>query len=190
LKFIDDPFHSWWGFIPPPNQKELSMDFKKYENMIRKIAWGLSHNQYEFDELMSIGKIKFFECIQEYDPEVSELSTFVWVCCRNQMIIELNKLRRERNMLSIEEEGFTEPTSFDPEERHQFLAELFSTLSQESQEVVSMVLKSPEEIFSLSESMKPKMLRGALVQVLREKDWSWPKIWSSFREIKSVIGNI
>ena len=166
------------------------MDYKKYENMVRKIAWGLSKNQYEFDELMGIGKETFFKVIGEYDPEVSELSTFIWVCCRNQMIIELNKIRRERNMLSIEDKSFNEPETYDLEKRFQFVNDLLSSLSDESREIVKYVLTSPEEIFSLAESQKPKMLRGALVEILREKNWSWPKIWSSFREIKNVMGKI
>lgn len=81
------------------------------------------------------------------------------------------------------------PSEYFDEPETQLLAnekwqELMSALSPEAQAICHLILDEPEIYLPVD---RPKLCRGKIRKVLRDRGWSCGKIWASFRELKEVL---
>ena len=186
------------------------MNYKDYKRIVYTVAHNLSRNEDELEEMISVGGEVFVKAVSEYDKNRNtKFSTFLYVLCRNAMKNALFVYRREHNHSSIENitdahenasiyrkrrEGKSDyayyllPLNANMNPEHQYLfVEQLASLSEEAQKAVKLILDSPSEIISNASSLAPKMLRSALIKKLRKDNWSWPKIWRVFGEIKLLL---
>ncbi len=150
-------------------------------NLVRKVAWSFHKTTgVEWEELFSEACLAFVLSLRSYNPKKGKLSTHIQTCVTNQLI---NFTKQYHNIIPssdlLDEDTFycQENVTITP------FFETLSSLSEEAQYVCNMILSSPEEFLEESK----KLARRHIIDKLRKKGWSWPKIWRCFREIKATL---
>ncbi len=155
--------------------------FKENINLLRKLAWSFHRTTgVEWDELFSEACLSFILSLRSYKPKKGKLSTHVQTCITNHLIDftrRYHDITPASNILDDEtfrhSEGETDTSFLDT----------LHSLSEEAQYVCNVILSNPEEFLEESK----RLARKHVVDRLRKEGWSWPKIWRSFREIKSAL---
>jgi RNA polymerase sigma factor (sigma-70 family) len=167
------------------------LSIENHLDLIRKIVWGYvkSNPGLEFDDMFSEVCLACIEARHLYDPEKGCESTFIWYIAKNTMnnICQHLKYRKEVACTSEFENSTVIENRMSPEE--QLIAKeewqaILNALSTASKEICSLVLDGPSPYLPTD---KPKTCRSIIIKELRERGWSWPSIWSSFREIKEIL---
>ncbi len=166
-------------------------------NLVRKITWKFV-NKYpglEFDDLFSEACIIYLETEHLYCPEKGAFSTFMWTVITNHL---KNVIGKKANT-TIKEQPTDPVTMADINEIQVLISpeaemeeeawnEIVQALSSEGRAIYK-ILTEEEHLIELSIN-NPKKCRGEIVNILRERGWSWPIIWRSFREIKEVLAAV
>lgn len=138
----------------------------------------------DLDELVATSNLVFCEAREEWDPERSSFSTFLWV--------KMN-LAKRFTFLSHEGRYITgnpqeEPINGEPlystevsPDRDAMFWEMLTQLTEEARYVTSLVLKGDVD------GTGPKQIKTNLKSRLREEGWSWPPIRRSFNEIRDAL---
>lgn len=165
-------------------------------NLIYKIVWSYvkTNPGLEFDDLASEAIISYLENEQKlysakYDSSRGKKSTYIWHVVDSCLKTLLNKhtTKNENEFLAEEIELLLHTHEPSPEQQllaEERLSELLNRLSPEALTVCDLVLNEPEIYLPLD---KPKECRGIIFRTLRARDWSWPKIWKAFREVKEAL---
>lgn len=141
------------------------------------------------EELRSEANMIFVTTLKLYDETKSKFTTFLYIRLDQGL---LQFIQKWRTQLPVYYEGME---MLENSTQHCCLADWKTSfwdkvrgLSEEAEAVVICITDGPEEIYKIIQTRPPKMVRGAVVKYLRnEKQWSWPKIWRVFREIKQWI---
>jgi len=132
-------------------------------------------------ELRSIVFLAFSESVHQYDPKRGRFVAFFlrFVTGRVDDFIqaEAKALRRDLyNRLEV------------PDcERCTIIRDLIQNSSSDVKMVCNAIFASPAD-FLVHNS--PKLSRGALFRYLRHEGWTFDKIWSTFRELKGLVGEL
>ena len=165
-------------------------------NLIRKAVWSfLRRNSslvLEFDDLFSEACIAYLEAIEQFDSTKGQKSTFIWRVIFNRLTNIFQKSQRINNYEISYEVGQEVYKLIQPEDyiedyifaKQNFL-EMINQLSEDARLVCNICIYPPAELKFTNVSKK---FRGEIVRYLRaEKNWSWSRIWDSFREIKALL---
>lgn len=137
------------------------------------------------DDLVSVGHQAFVERLPYYDGR-RPFTTFIGMAVRHKMI---NWLKANPPVLVFE----ALPTERLIGKDHSFKSLCFKeevkALTSEAQEVISLVLNCPAEIFGLERFNRPKLNRGRLRDYLSKAGWSRPKVTRTFKEIDSFVAS-
>lgn len=141
------------------------------------------------EELRSEANMIFVTTLKLYDETKSKFTTFLYIRLDQGL---LQFIQKWRTQLPVYYEGVE---VLENSTQHCCSADWktsfwdkIKSLSEEAEAVVICITDGPEEIYNAIQTRPPKMVRGAVVKYLRnEKQWSWPKIWRVFREIKQWI---
>lgn len=158
--------------------------------MLYKIVWSYIRScpGLEFNDLLSEACLAYLEAEKVFDPEKGKKSTFMWNCVSNALndIISKNTLQ---NSKEIYLEDFKFPYEETPEQvliqEERFLT-LTASLSNEAKMICNLVLNEPDVFLPID---KPRECRGEISRTLRTREWSWPKIWGAFRELKETFSS-
>lgn len=153
-------------------------------NLVHSVAWKFwqKNPDLDYEDLLSEAVLAYCEAQKKFDPArgVKE-TTLAHTYMRNAITAWIRQERKEKNHLSI--------TTEDGQER-EFAApcpppvsEILQEMSKEAREVCEMILASPEEFAGFP----PRVCRGRIYRELRNRGWSWGKIWNSFKEIKGAL---
>ena len=63
--------------------------------------------------------------------------------------------------------------------------DLYKELPEDCKEIANIILEFIDDIPESS----PKKMRGSVVKILRENNWSWPNIWDGFKNFKLVLNH-
>jgi RNA polymerase sigma factor (sigma-70 family) len=160
-------------------------------NLIRKTAWQFHRTTgIEFEELFSEACLGYTIALQSYQPGHSQLSTWATHIMKNQLISFCRKEQKyqqpltEPNIPDDEETSWEEniPYTIHPEKQYIFKQWLYN-LPNDLQLVCKMIFDAPEEFLANS----PRASRGKIVKKLRERNWSWIRIWDSMRNMKNIL---
>src|SRR3972149_1261828 len=169
--------------------KELTL-YESHEKLILQKVFSFYRSfGVPVDELKSEANVIFMETLQIYDESKSKFITFLFIRLDQGL---LQFIQRWRSQLPSYYEGTEEiekslQCSYKMNWR-EALWDKVKGLSKEAEVVVLCITDGPEEIYHIIQTRPPRMVRGAVVRYLRnEKGWSWPRIWSVFREIKEWI---
>lgn len=162
-------------------------------NVIRKIVWSYVKNNpgLEFDDLFAEACLVYVEwVIPNYDPTKGKISTFTYHLVNNHLKNLLTGKRRNKEILKDSAEGFENfVNDFELTPEQYLLAkehweEVYLQLSPEAL-VIWEIIYEEKEVFLPTD--KPKLCRGILYRLLRERGWACEKIWETFREISAVV---
>lgn len=105
----------------------------KYEKMIQKLAHGLykSTQLYSFEDLCQIGFMSGIKALSKYDPSNSQLSTFLTVCIRRDMIKFIKRHDFTVTRLPVEK-----PVS-EPESIYDYMPDL----SMQEREIIELKIE-------------------------------------------------
>lgn len=163
-------------------------------DLVRKIVWSYAkkHPGLEFDDLLSEACISVLEAEKEqkyasHDSTKGKETTFVWQVVNSKMktIVKETAIRNQKfscveEVIMAEMEGSPEEKIIAKEQWEEFM----SHLSPNAQIVCSLILNE-SDIYLPTD--KPKLCRGAIMRVLKERGWVWADIWATFKEIKMAV---
>ena len=157
--------------------------YKKFEPMLHKIAWSFHKTTgLDVDDLFSEANVGFLKAFRTYDPAKGELGLRIWVMVNNHLSSYLRAQRsKPLPVYEFLEESIEDPRK-DIEAQEDF-AEMMSLVSQETRNLIQVIMSSPEEFIQCS----ARATRGSLTRFLRKSGWSVEKIARCYREVKSVL---
>lgn len=118
---------------------------------------------------------------ESWDPELSKLQTWMDRQLKGRL---MKSLRGSQSIEYVEEA--TASYSFDPARIIEF-KDMLMSLSPDAHAIVELVLKDnlPKEI-GVDTNASPRKIRGRLSAYLNEKGMAWNRIWSAFRELRTL----
>lgn len=167
---------------------------EKFENcnMVYKIAWSIHHTTgYDVQELISEATLGYCEALNNFDParETSKFTTFAYRVIVNKVLDFLRKEKRhsKNNKVSITEEIEETLLSIDvyAMDSDEFMLKIQSWNTD--LQFIVRILFAQKQVLN---SVPPKIARGLIVDRLRMAEWSWPRIWRTFTELKQALNEI
>jgi len=163
------------------------INFKDYENMVRKIAHQKAKQfpSIEYDELVGRGALLFVETLGRWNPEKSQFGTFFYMVLKNEMVVwERGHGKAYMPQLGFEDTVLGVAGGCDPARQYEFKDSL-SRMSEEAQEIIRIIFSAPEEI--LDNAAGPKLKAGNLRRKLKRMGWPEWTILHKFREIRQAL---
>ena len=164
-------------------RKEIAIKYKENENLIRSRCWSfVKTTGLDFDDFFDIGIQVFMESVTSFDPEKSKFSTHLYQNLNNTLI---NYVRREHKHVDMDDEAISYYGILKLNPRDFAISyEKKNSLSDDAKAIIDIVFYTPAEVLNLFDESSTKKIRGSIVALLRKKSWSWPRIWSTMRELK------
>jgi len=163
---------------------------KKDIKLILKIAWGF-HKSTGIDirELFNEAYLGYIKSLETHDPEKGKLSTWAVTIMKNHLITYLSATQRYKKCFPSLGEGQLEGIEGNepPPDKSLIFKEALQKMSLDSQSICKLIFTSPIDFLEVG---PPKLVRGELYRLLRKQGWSWPRIWSSFNEIKQILNEL
>ena len=162
-------------------------DYEDYKKMIIKRALSFSRSTgIATDELISVGNLCFVESWKKYDPKRGKYSTYLWRCLTSSMS---DFVKRERKLTGSYIEPMQEDES-DEVQNEVICARPNVEHDLEFRQQLGML--SPMSAIAVKAILSGKIkegigARGLVTQFMRKEGASWPAVWQSMREIKSVL---
>lgn len=170
-----------------------------YIGMMKRLAYSFHCTTgLPYEDLLSSAYLAFARCKKSYDPDKAAFSTYLYHVAKTEMVDfchsthhtepEEAKMKQQAGPYLYETAMVLshQTNNQDPEYLCMFKDNL-KNMSKEAQQVCKMIFESPTEFLVQT---KPKLSRGMVYRKLREKGWSWSKIWNSFNEIKSTLNEM
>ncbi len=150
-------------------------------NLVRKIAWSYHKSTgLDYDDLFQEASLGGILAKERFDPERGVLfSTFCYHVVRNHLNTFLAKQSKqaltetEEELYSMHYDG---PSPLDQVVFHSLVEEL----PEDARLVCELIFNSPLEFLRSAPRTK-------LVMKLREKGWTWSRIWNALRPIKTML---
>jgi hypothetical protein len=177
-------------------------------NLVRKIAWSFHKSTgIDYKELFAEACLWYYEAVRTWSLERNtKLSTYAYSIIQKKLsdFAGIEKVRRMSGIYTggtrrqSYNEFLSSAYSFEiaeidmdslkinnPETMLDFQPELFENflleLPKDCQEIIRIIFENLDQI---PPHLSPKMTRGKIIEILREKGISWPKIWNGFTELK------
>lgn len=154
----------------------------EHVDLIKKIASGFNATtKMEFDELVGVASIGYAKAVNSYKPDQgSALPTWLYANMRNVLIDYVRKERTVMNSRSFcpipEQIGHRTP------ERDLIFSDAIDKMSESARNLCQIVFDSPAHFVGMTQK--------DLLNHLRDLGWTYPRIWDSFKEIKSTLQSI
>lgn len=164
-------------------------------NMIHDIAWKFfrQNPDLNYDDLFAEAALAYCEAQNRFDPtRGAKETTMAYAYMKNALIAFVNTANETRGHLPLNEHGYLNNQGKEngelrePQVAVPFLppiSELLQEMTEEAKEICQMILDAPEQYAGFL----PKDCRGKIYRKLRERGWTWPKIWKGFAEIKQIL---
>jgi len=142
----------------------------------RQLAWSFnSTTGIEYDELYAEAMLAYAEAINTYEPESkTKFSTWAYIRIKSALI---NFAHQEKMPVQVELNQVNQSTKVG------YYWELEDQFSKDAKIIANMIITNPHQYIG----KPPKYIRGQLKKELREKGWTWPRIYSAFRDMKQVL---
>jgi len=170
-----------------------------YLDWARKIAWSFHETTgIDFEDLFSEACIAYYQALERYDPKRGKITTYLWYCINNKII---NYLREEKKyhqyiLLFNTIQCFFEDDEMIDEDQTLSILEteiskvehiegnkFFETLSRDAQEIVRIIVQTPEQFLYLT----PSETTHKIADTLLSQGWRWKRIWTGIRDLKLAV---
>jgi RNA polymerase sigma factor (sigma-70 family) len=183
--------------------------YAEFSDMIAERAWSFhrTYSHITVEELIAEGNLIFVEAVESFDENQSTFSTWLYILLNQRLAKYARKFRRT-NVVSLDEllEGshesdeaaysFASEGDFlnsglkDNQERNLIFHDLIHSLSQEGKDLVNIIFSAPSELYEVFQGSSQRAMKSQLIETLRKNNWSWPRIWRTFRELKTVMSSL
>jgi DNA-directed RNA polymerase specialized sigma subunit len=166
---------------------KLEKDLKWINAITRKFSntYGLG-----YDEMLSEAYLAYCDAMNSLEPGFhvlwKEYATSIIVNRLTDYVHRERRIRKYSVRIDLIVDEFRE---LQPRiQKHLSLNLIYSenysqTLSEDVQEVINLVLHSPEDFSKIL----PKLARGKIVKTLRSYGWSWSRVWDAMRNTKAAL---
>ena len=149
-------------------------------NLIRRISWSFNKTTgLPYEDLFSEASLHYAIAMKKWDGSSCKFTTYAYTLMKNGLIDYCAKQQNNNISDYLIEDA--------PYQLHfQDTVEFIDTLMKNTESIRTIcfiVFEAQEEFAGLS----PKITRGIIVDQLREKGWSWGRIWGSFKELKLFL---
>ena len=162
-------------------------DYEDYKKMIIKRALSFSRSTgVATDELISVGNLCFVESWKKYDAKRGKYSTYLWRCLTSSMS---DFVKHERKLTG----SYIEPMQEDESDEVQNEVICARPNVEHDLEFRQQLgILSPMSAIAVKAILSGKIkegigARGLVTQFMHKEGASWPAVWQSMREIKSVL---
>jgi len=135
----------------------------------------------DFEELVSIANLSFVEAYKSYSPEAGAITTWVRFCVWHNMLDHLDKeIKSKRTRAEDKEQKIT---------HHRPLIDFLDDLSNESEQIINLVLSTPPELQTLIDDTggEIKLMKKTISKYLQSIGWGRKKIKRAFVEIRDAL---
>lgn len=154
-----------------------------------KLLWARAHSWnrttgIDVEELYAECRIQFFFALEKFEEgRGMSFSSFLsmWINSELQMWVKKNFGAPAESEAIID----LLQTDLNPADVAAF-KDLVSDLSPDAQYIYRALVDAPETL-NLKGGMPPKAIRGAIRDHLRDVQWSWNRIWDTFKELKAAL---
>jgi len=159
-------------------EKTAIVNQTKDLGIAQKLAWRFQKTTgYQFDELYSEALLAYAEALNNFDTKKkTKFSTFAYICINSALI---NFVKKEKFPgQKVDSAVLEKHSSWD--RPYWILKEQFT---KDAQEVAEMLTGNPYKYLGTP----PKMIKGLIREELREKGWTYDRIYAATRNIKEVL---
>jgi len=153
-----------------------SKDQLKDLGIARQLAWSFnSTTGIEYGELYAEAMLAYAEAINTYKSDSkTKFSTWAYIRIKSALI---NFVHRENvpTQVDLNRVNFSTKVGYYWELEDQF--------SKDAKTIAGMVISNPYQYIG----KPPKYIRGQLKNELREKGWTWSRIYTAFKDMKQVL---
>lgn len=150
---------------------------KTHWNMVRAIAWSFHKTTgIDYEELFAEASLAYCEASNHFDTakKGTKFSTYAYLCMKTALVDFCRKEKEFRSTgVSIIHDAVELP-----------VYEFFENYDPEVRSVLDIVMEASDDFLN---STMPKMIRGYVRNELREKGWSWSRIWDAIRKTKTDL---
>ena len=147
----------------------------------------------DFYELQSEADYLFLVAYDSYENDKSAFSSWIYLKVWNGLIDFMRTTHRKNSrMLYLDNLELLDHQKHIQASAVHFLFHLKEDLSMESQDIISILLDMPVELFELVNKTKqsPTNIRVCLKKHLKNSGWTLKQISECFSEIKKVMGHV
>ncbi len=149
--------------------KEKEKLYKKYEKLIKKIAWHYSYKTtMNIESLISEGNVVFCEALQTYDKEKASFCTYLYTCLKNRFVGLVTLKGRKRDALAIQYGANFDDMHYRLKSYDEVPSDLIlrsHSLSSLGRKTVDLILNDPEHILSHFNSLDRKKVKPTLSSI-------------------------
>lgn len=155
-------------------------------NIIYHRAWSFHWTTgIDLDELISEATLAYIEAERKYDKDKkkAKFTTYVYAFITEALINYCKQIHKWQIINGHPNLNWVVQASNN-------LAKKTIDLSQfkpKTKELIEIVLEN-EDIYDFMNN-PPMKNRRVIIDLLREKGWSWPQIWATFKDIKQILRN-
>jgi DNA-directed RNA polymerase specialized sigma subunit len=162
-------------------------------NIARKLAWSFNRlTGIEYTELFGEACLGYAEALKDFDPSKdTQFSSFAWIYIRNRLRVYVKremKYAKQINFSTLfaDNEECINNLFFTHDERQTY-EELLQYMSTDAKEIAELIIQKKQE---LPTDIPPYWIRRTIRDMLRERGWSWPRIWEGIRALKKALNHV
>ena len=155
------------------------MELKHIPALAKKASKYLNMNpELEFEELLSESILYYCTIEHQHDPKKAQMLSWLWWSIDRNLLEYVKKEKRRQH-----EELPNDDLLVDHRKPSWEFTDKIKEWSEDAQKVCSIIFNAPHD-FSVH---LPKLSRGKIKKMLRKEGWSWPRIYRSFKEIRTAL---
>ena len=176
-------------------KEEAAKEYQRNEEMIKKIVKRYHkalYVQHGFDDLIGEAHIVFMKLFKQR-KKGKGFRTLLSKSLNNHFIDMIRTEQRQyKKMIFYTDDSYILQDMFVTKQNavtNINLKEKIMNMSEEAKEVIDIILHGPEEVFEcfFDSTFPPKMIRGQISRILKQKKWGCSKIQRAYREIRTTI---
>lgn len=173
--------------------------YPKVRLMLLNLAWASARRhpfpsvEESFEEALSLAHVAFMEACKTYDPKRASFNTHCWtrVWCKLKSGEMRSSKRASMIAFSLDEEQHDDETAprdklTAPQPRRFSLEELTRDLGQDAQDIVMMLLETPEELLDET-TLKPRAILRRIREHFSAKWQSEERMRRAVRELRAQV---
>jgi hypothetical protein len=147
-------------------------------NLVRKICWSFHRSTgIDWKELFSEACLAYAEVIGLRDPKKGAETTWIYHCVQSRLINFCKQEKQQRSPVQLD--WYEHPASL-----HKDILEEYTHLSEDSREIIKMVLENSLRYAITNPRLAVVQIRWDLYE---QKGWPWPRVWKAMKVLKKEL---
>lgn len=170
---------------------QIKSKYLDHEKHLHALAWKCSarNGHRTEEECFQQACYLFMQACQSYDPDAGAFPSYIQMIVWQGLVRWSLKNDTPPDPETIPESVFTAPKYLRPDRALMF-KDWIDNLTDECKEVAMIILNGPTEVLDLIPGTGTVGLLGKLKEHLKNKGWSYPKIWETIRMMRMEVESL